>query len=67
MATRKRPYVVSTRVTHAERALIEAAAEASGVTVCELVWRLVVPRVRDLVVQTAGGDDRCPRPPMPTQ
>ena len=56
MAKRKRPIVVSTRVTEAERALIQLAAEAEGLTISEFLWALIVPRVRAMVIRAAAVD-----------
>lgn len=50
----KRPVVVSTRTTRAERALIQAAAEEESVTVAELLHRILVPAVRDRLALGRG-------------
>ena len=59
----ERPVVVSTRVAPAERGRIRAVAEAEGVSVCELLHRLVMPQVddhlrQDLAVAGVGDEQR---------
>ncbi len=53
MVERRRPVVVSARVTRPERIMVEAAAEIEGVTVSELLHRLAMPRVREIVTELA--------------
>jgi plasmid stabilization system protein ParE len=48
---RKRPSVVSTRATKAERLLVEALAEQEGVSVAEMVHRILVEGVRHRLQQ----------------
>ncbi len=59
-AERERPMVVSGRFQPAERGRIRAVAEADGVTVSELLHRLVMPQVNDRLRQdlaTVGADN----------
>jgi hypothetical protein len=46
MAARTRPYLVATRVTGKERGWIDAQARAEGVTVSELLHRIIVPEIQ---------------------
>ena len=48
-----RPVVVSTRVGPGERALIRALSEAEGVSVCEAVHRVLMPAVRERLMEVA--------------
>jgi hypothetical protein len=57
MATRRYPSLVATRVTKAERALIDAAAESRGVRVAELLRKIIIPAVGRMV---AGEEDNPP-------
>ena len=45
MANRQHPLMVATRVTPIERAMIDAAAEARGVSVTALLRGIVLPAV----------------------
>ena len=56
----ERPVVMSTRVEAAERGRVRAVAEADGITVSELIHRLVMPQVNDRLrrdLATVGGGD----------
>ena len=60
MPNRQRPFMVATRVTLTERALIDAAAEAKGTTVTALLREIVLPVVgREIAAHAAalGGGD----------
>lgn len=46
---RKRPVVVSTRVTEDQRVLIDTAATLLGVSPCEVLYRAAMPAVRSMV------------------
>ncbi len=55
MANRRHPLMVATRVTRTERALIDAAAEAKGVTVTEFLRDIVLPAVgREVAAHAAA-------------
>lgn len=54
MPIRRRPYLVATRVTRAERVMIEAVAETQGVTVTELLREIVLPAVGERVAAQAN-------------
>ena len=54
MPTRKRPYVLSTRVILQERALIRALAAAEEESVCEVLLRLLIPAVKTRLAQVAA-------------
>ena len=60
----ERPVVMSTRVKVAERGRVRAVAEADGVTVSELIHRLVMPQVDDRLrrdlAKASGSDGRAP-------
>jgi hypothetical protein len=56
MTRRERPEVVSTRVVARERALIRALAEAEGVSVCEVLHRVLIPAVRERLAALAGAE-----------
>ncbi len=43
---RSRPLLVAARVTAAEKALVEAAAEAAGLPVAEFILRTVLDRAK---------------------
>ncbi len=54
MAKRKHPILIATRVTPRERALIDAAAGLDGVTVKDLLRRIVLPAAAERVARAAG-------------
>ena len=54
---RARPLVVSTRVRPNERALIGALAEAEQASVCEVVYRALIPAVRARLREILEGAD----------
>lgn len=64
MATRRYPILTATRFDRRERALIDAVAASEGVTVTELLRRLILPQVgamlrdsaNDLDTQREAGD-----------
>jgi hypothetical protein len=65
MVKRARPFMVAARLTTAEKALVDAAAEARGQTVQALIRELVLPVVgREIAAHaaalagTAVGGDR---------
>ena len=49
MRNRKRPVVVATRVNREDRVLLEAAAALEDVSVCEFIYRTVMPVVHELL------------------
>ena len=49
---RRRPELVATRVTPAEKAWIEALAQTEGVTVTALIYDMVMPEVRERLAQS---------------
>lgn len=51
MAPRKRPFLAATRVTGREKGWIEAVAQGEGVTVSELLHRIVVPEIQRRLAQ----------------
>lgn len=55
---RTRDVVVSTRTTTAERGLIRVVAEAEGVTVAEVIHRLLMPEVCRRALKPAGSGSR---------
>lgn len=50
---RARPVVVSTRAAERDAALVRALAEAEGVSVCEVVHRVLIPAVRERLMEIA--------------
>lgn len=46
MARRTKPILVATRVTEEERALIDMAARIAGLTITELLRRIILPEIR---------------------
>jgi hypothetical protein len=56
MAKRERPVVVSTRVTPRERSLIAAIAQAEGISICEVLHRMVMPAVRERITELLAQD-----------
>lgn len=54
MANRKHPVLVATRTTKRERALIGAAAELEGISVKDLLRRIVLPVVAERVASCAA-------------
>ena len=44
---RRRPELVATRMTTAEKAWVQAVASAEGVSVTDLIYGLVMPSVRE--------------------
>lgn len=54
MSNRRRPFIVSTRTTRAEKALIRAVADAEGVSVCDLLHRILLPAVAERVTRQAA-------------
>jgi hypothetical protein len=55
MAKRMRPLVVSTRATRAEKARIAVVAAQEGVSVSEVIHRLLMPEVDRRVREALGG------------
>lgn len=53
-AKRRRPVVLSTRITDRERALVDAAAALEGVPVSSLVRTIIVPAARQRVANAAA-------------
>lgn len=54
MANRTHPVLVATRVTAPQRALIEAAAKAKGMTITELVREALLPVARQAIEDSLG-------------
>ena len=50
----RRPYVISTRVAKEDRASIYALAELESTTVCEVLYRVIVPAVRSRIIEIAA-------------
>lgn len=55
MTVRNRPVVVSTRASRTEMAMLRLLAEQEGVSVAEVVYRLLMPVVRARVSEAATG------------
>lgn len=53
---RERGAVLSTRLTEAERAIVQSAATLTGVSPCALMRQLLIPAARDLVRQAVSTD-----------
>lgn len=51
---RERPAVISTRVFPHDRARIRALAELEGVSVCEALYRLLIPAVHARLTELTG-------------
>ena len=51
---RQRPFVTSTRMTRVERTQIEVLARVRGMTVSEMVHRLILPQLRKEVSLELG-------------
>lgn len=54
---RQRPGTISTRVRPDERALVRALAEAEGISVSEVLHRLLMPAVRARLAQVAASQE----------
>ena len=53
---RRRPAMVATRVTRAEKAWIDAVARTEGRTVTALVYDLVMPAVKERLAQSLSAE-----------
>ena len=51
----RRPELVATRVTAAEKAYVKALAKAEGCTITALVYDMVMPVVKERLSQNLGG------------
>ena len=54
MPKRRYPVMVATRVTQKERAVLDAAARIEGVSVNDLLRRIVIPAVVERVATSAA-------------
>ena len=53
---RRRPELVATRVTQAEKAWIEALARTEGVSITALVYDMVMPEVKERLARSMNAE-----------